>query len=354
MLPDKIHFGVIVEGHKAEMHEGPFPEVGPEDVVIKMAACNICTTDYQQWLGLRDHQGFPMAGGHEYSGTIIQKGEAVLDSLQVGMQVGGMYGSCGMCANCRRGLTSDCQNSGGYSGPGPDGYYGQKKFADYAVLKQSVVMPINNDIPAAEAGFLEPAATVVACIKKARIKPMEDVVVIGAGTMGLVNAQVAKAWGARVIITELMPKKIARAKEMGFATVIDAANTDPVEEVKKLTGGLGADCVISAVGHTVAYKQGYQMLKQLRGRLIFFPAGYPKPEMEIDPNELHYRKVELIGTVAADSADWQDSATLISKKLIDCSYSLEGQVFPLRDIQKAYEAAAIPGAYRVTVDLQGV
>ena len=72
------------------------------------------------------------------------------------------------------------------------------------------------------------------------------------------------------------------------------------------------------------------------------------------PNELHYRKIEIIGTFGADLVDWMDSATLLSKKLIDCSYSLEGKVIPLRDIQKAYEAAATPGAYRVTVDLQGV
>ncbi len=353
MLPDKIHFGVIVEGHKAEMHEAPFPEVGPEDIVIKMATNQICTTDYQQWMGLRDHQGFPMAGGHEFAGTIFHKGENVLDDFQIGMQVGATYEFCNNCYNCRIGHQGDCTNQRKH-GPGPDGYYGNKRFADYIVCDQKYVVPVDNSIPPAEAGFLEPVATVVQCIKKARIKPMEDVVVIGAGTMGLINAQVAHAWGARVIISEIMPKKIERAKEMGFADVIDAKSTDPVEEVKRLTGGKGADCVIMAVGATIAYKQGYEMLKKLRGRLVCFPAGYPKPELHVDPNELHYRKIEIIGTFVCDLVDWMDSATLISKKMIDCSYSLEGKVFPLRDIQKAYEAAATPGAYRVTLDLQGV
>jgi len=353
MLPEKIHFGVIVEGHKAEMHEAPFPQVGPEDIVIKMATCNICTTDYQQWMGLRDHQGFPMAAGHEFSGTIIHKGEKVIDAFQIGMQVGAMGGFCGKCYNCRIGNTGDCTGRA-RRGPGPDGYYGGKRFADYIVSDQKYVIPIDNSVPAAEAGFLEPVATVVQCVKKANITPMEDVVVIGAGTMGLVNAQVARAWGARVIITEIDPHKIERAKAMGIADVIDSKNTDPVAEVKRLTGGKGADCVIAAVGASIAYKQGYQMLKQLRGRLVIFPAGYPKPELQIDPNEIHYRKIEIIGTFGANLADWMDSATLLSKKLINCGHSLEGKVFPLRDIQKAYEAAATPGAYRVTVDLQGV
>lgn len=352
-LPEKIHFGVIVEGHKAEMHECPFPEVGPEDIVIKMATNNICTTDYQQWLGLRDHQGFPMAGGHEFAGTVYYKGEDVLDSFEIGMQVGAMHPFCGKCHNCRIGHTGDCTGKG-KKGPGPDGYYGNKRFADYIVCDQRFVVPIDNSVPPAEAGFLEPVATVVQGVKKLGVKPMEDVVVIGAGTMGLVNAQVAKAFGARVIITEIDPKKIERAKQMGIGDVIDSKNTDPVAEVKRLTGGVGADAVIAAVGATIAYKQGYEMLKPLRGRLLIFPAGYPKPELQVDPNELHYRKIEIIGTFGADLVDWMDSATLLSKKLINCSYSLEGKVIPLRDIQKAYEAAATPGAYRVTVDLQGV
>ena len=154
MLPDKIHFGVIVEGHKAEMHEAPFPEVGPDDIVIKMATCNICTTDYQQWMGLRDHQGFPMAGGHEFSGTIIHKGENVLDDFEMGMQVAVMHKFCGKCYNCRIGHQGDCTNKGAH-GPGPDGYYGQKGFADYYVVDQMFVVPVDNDVPPAEAGFLE-------------------------------------------------------------------------------------------------------------------------------------------------------------------------------------------------------
>ena len=96
------------------------------------------------------------------------------------------------------------------------------------------------------------------------------------------------------------------------------------------------------------------MLKQMRGKLSIFPAGYPAPELHIEPNEIHYRKMEINGTYGSDLDDWLDASVLLSKKLINCSYSLEGITIPLRDIQKAYEAASTPGAYRVAVDLQGV
>ncbi len=352
MIPDKIHFAAIMSKHVAEIHTTPMPELGPEDLLLEMKKINICTTDYQHWMGLRDHQGFPMAGGHEYSGIIVARGENVVDRFAIGKQVGATYASCGICPACRQGLTSDCSGRAS-RGANSDGFLGSKKYANYAVINQKEAALVSNDIPAAEAGFLEPVATVVQCVKKSRIHPMEDVVVVGGGTMGLVNAQVAKAWGARVIISDIDPKKIARAKEMGIAEVIDA-NNDPVKQVFDLTDGKGADCVIAAVGSTIAYKQGYDMLKRLRGRLILFPAGYPAPALSIDPNEIHYRKIEIIGTFGADMADFEDAATLLSKRMINMSYSLEGKEFALRDIQQAYEAASTPGTYRITVDLQKI
>lgn len=354
MLPNKIHFGVIVRGHVAEMHEMPFPKIGSTDIVVKLKANNICTTDYQQWMGLRDHQGFPMAAGHECAGCIEAVGEEVYSQFKPGMQVATMNPFCGVCDACRNGHTGDCQNMPFHSSIGADGYYGgYKRFADYVVMDQKLIVPIDNSIPPAEAGFLEPVSTVVQGAHKVGIRPMEDVAIIGAGTMGLVNAQVAKAFGARVMISDISPKKIARAKEMGV-DVIDAKHEDPVQAVKELTGGKGADTVIAAVGSTLAYKQGYDMLKHFRGKMLIFPAGFPKPVLEVEPNELHYRKLELIGTVGSDLSDWYEAATLISKRLIDCSYSLEGKYIPLREIQKAYEAAATPDSYRVTVDLQSI
>ena len=98
------------------------------------------------------------------------------------------------------------------------------------------------------------------------------------------------------------------------------------------------------------------MLKRVEGRFLLFAAGYPKPEWEIDPNEIHYRRIEIIGTMSGDVADFADAAFMISHKIVDPSYSLEslGKMIPLKDIQQAYIAAATPDAYRVTVDLQKV
>ena len=344
--------GKIRNVHVAEIHEEPLREIEADEVLLKMETCQICTTDYQQWLGLREHQGFPMADGHEWSGTVIAKGDAV-KSFEIGDRVATIHGGCGKCINCRRGHTFACTNKGGPRLP-VDGFIGGRGFSNYTIQKETAIVKVSNDIEPAIAGFVEPIATCVCGMKRLRVQPGETVVIIGAGTMGIANAQVAHAFGARVIITELTPKKLARARSMGFADVIDSANTDPVEEVMKLTDGYGADCVIAAVGLGSAYEQGYKMLKRVEGRFLLFAAGYPVPEWQINPNEIHYRRIEIIGTMSGDVADFADAAFLISHRIVDPSFSLEHKLIPLKDIQKAYIAAATPDAYRVTVDLQDV
>lgn len=350
MYPEKREMGVIVEPHRAEVHSEPVPPLGAEEVLVQMETCNICTTDYQQWMGLRNHQGFPMAGGHEWAGVVAQLGEAVTADLQIGDRVSLCSAGCGQCDSCRMGLTADCRSS---QHPGlTNGYYGGRGFGTYVTMNQKRVMKVSNDVPPEEAGFLEPLATVVSGAKKIRIAQGENVVVVGAGTMGLLNAQVAGAFGANVIVTELSPKKLDRARAMGFARVVDAAAGDPVEAVKALTDGAGADVVIPAVGHTTAYAQAYAMLKQYRGRMLLFAAGYPAPELKLDANEIHYRKLEISGTVGANLSDFRDAARMIATGRVQCRYSLEGRTFALQDIQRAYELAATPDTYRVTVDLR--
>lgn len=349
----KVCFGVLLQHHSAEMHEGELPDIKPDQMLLQMEICNICTEDYQRWLGLREFDK-PMADGHEYTGIIIAKGSDVSDLYQIGDRVGRLNQHCGVCEDCRRGNSSDCKFPGPKMGIGLPDYYGQKAFANYKIIPERLAVKVSKDIPANQAAFLEPLATVINGIKKMKIKPLETVVVIGAGTMGLLNAQVAKLYGARVIITEMVPKKIERAMSAQVGTVINANNINPVEAVKEITNGEGADAVIFAVGNSTAYLQGYEMLKKYRGRLLFFAAGYPKPQFDFDPNDLHYRKMELIGCYNADNPDFFDAARMLGNQQIDVSFSLEGVTIPLREFAKAMEAAAMPNAYRVSIDCQAI
>jgi L-iditol 2-dehydrogenase len=345
---EKMRFAVLTKAHTAKIHERPLPELGEDDVLVKQVACNICTTDYGQWMGLREHQGYPMAGGHEVSGIVVAKGEKVSDELQIGDHVAVTDFYCGQCEVCKKGLIDACLNKKPLTSE--DGYRGRFGYADYNVIKAKFLVKMNKDLPPEQAAFLEPVASVLNGIRRLRIQPMETVVVIGAGTMGIINAQVARAFGARVIVTELMDKKIKCAQSLGFE-VVDAKNNDPVKKILELTDGKKPDAVVVAVGVSQANQQALEMVKNREGRILFFAAGYPAPELKIDSNIIHYRKLELIGAYESTLYDFYDAAKMLNQRFINVEPLVEA-VFPLDDIQKAYEVASTLGNYRVSVKLQ--
>lgn len=344
-----MRFGCLVKKEDAAVFERPIPTLGAHDVLIEQLTCNICTTDYQQWMGLREHQGYPMAGGHEGAGRVVQVGEAVTTVALGDLVAVNSYLGCGYCDQCKMGHVSQCSNAPQYLTS--DGYRGEFGFSTYSVWDEKTLLRMNPTLDPACAGFLEPLATVVMGQKKLRLAPFETVLIIGAGTMGLLNALAARARGARVIITELMDKKIKAALAAGFE-VIDAGRDDEVVRVHELTDGQGADCAIVAVGSTAANTQAIESVRKVDGRILMFAAGYPVPRIEIDSNVVHYRRIELIGTYGADNEDFLEAARMLNTNLIDVSPLIERKRYPLTQIQDAFAAASRPGMYRVCVECQ--
>ena len=345
----KMKFACLTKKGCVEIRERDLPVLGPRDLLIKQDSCNICTTDYTQFMGLREHQGYPMAGGHEGSGHVVAIGSAV-KGFQVGDQVAVMCDSCGYCIDCKEGHESNCPEGNLFTNFSDDGYMGAFGFADYMVLSSRRVIKLSKELPAREAGFLEPLATVVKGLKKLRIKPRETVVVVGCGTMGLLNALTLRAYACSVIMTEMMKNKIDTARSLGF-DVIDINEEDPVEAVKQRTDGKGADVVVVAVGNSHANHQAVSMIKASDGRISIFAAGYPVPELNISSNDVHYKRMEIVGTFAADYVDFIEAEKLLSSGAVNVSKLLEEKTFDLDNAQDAFAYAAEPGKYRVSIML---
>lgn len=340
-------FAVIEQEHTVKVHERKLPELKPDEVLIKNGACNICTTDYGQWSGARKNLKFPMAFGHEFSGTIVDMGPKV-SGFEIGEPVGIGYDNCGQCEFCKKGLTSECVTLGeGRNKLSPDGYHGGFGCSEYVIKPYRSLFKMDISVDPSEAAFVEPVGTVCQGLRKLRVSSGEKIVVIGAGTMGVLNALACKAEGCDVLITEMMEKKTNVAQNLGLH-VVDVSKEDPVKAVEEWTGGRGADAVILAVGATSANDQALEMVKQLHGRILLFAAGYPAPELHVDSNLIHYRKMELIGTFSADVCDFEKAARMISEKKIDLSKLVEAK-YSLDRVQEAFEAAVVPGAYRVSV-----
>ena len=159
-----------------------------------------------------------------------------------------------------------------------------------------------------------------------------------------------KAYGCKVILTESFDNKLENAKSLGF-DVIDIKKEDPVEGVMRLTNGKGVDAVVVAVGNSKANNQSVGMLKEAYGRILVFAAGYPEPNFDISSNLIHYKRMEIIGTFSADYIDFMDAAELMNSGAVKVTNLLESKTFKLDDFKEALEYAAVPGKYRVTVEL---
>jgi L-iditol 2-dehydrogenase len=349
-MPEKTMFGVIVSDRVAEVHERDIPSIGPNEIILENKSCNLCTTDYQQWMGLRPQQPMPMAFGHENSGIVVDVGSEV-ENVKVGDHVVlNNYKPCMECEECRQGRNSvHCRLRRSRKGrkPDPSGYYGNYGCAAYQIGTSKHALKVDKSLPFEHAGFSEPVATVVYGMKKLRVKPGEKLLVIGAGTMGNLNAQVAGYFGAEVSISDVSEKKLNTAQKLGFDSVLNAADKNYLEKAKDETNGSGFDAVIIAVGATQAYHDAFETVA-LEGRLLIFPAGYPPPAWNIDPNTVHYQQWEVIGTYGCGPSEFQTSVDLLSRGAIDVTPLVEERI-PLKEIQHAFEKASTPDNYRVAV-----
>lgn len=344
----KAKTAVLTAVETAEVIDRELPELGEHDVLVKIDANNICTSEYGAFNGARKRP-LPLVFGHEWAGTVVEVGSAV-DSVAVGDYIASGYQYDPYSEPSREGRTSECTKLQSADHPNPDGYFGNAGCANYAVAKEVACYKIDKGIDPSVAALLEPLGTCCAGFRRFGIEYGQTVVVIGAGTMGVLNALVAKAHGCRVIITEMMPKKLETAAKLGLET-IDVSKYDPVEKVRELTGGKGADGVIIAVGASGAYAQALEMAKEKRAHLLIFAAGYPAPKWELDPNTVHYRRMVIVGSYGADAVDFREAASMINMGAADFSQLVEEKI-PLDKIQEAFEEACKPGMYRISVQCQ--
>lgn len=222
--------------------EKPIPKITqPNELLVRIDACSICGTDMQI---LKDPPGIAAVPGvtigHEMVGTVVEVGEAVKNFKPGDRITGDNNVPCGTCYHCKTGHANMC-NHLFCLGIDGDGF-----FAQYAVLPDNLAVKIDKELSLDTAIFAEPLNCVMSGMDKLRLLPGENVVVIGAGPIGLYYIQLLKLNGAgKVIAVELSDFRKEYAKKMGADIVISPSEAERILEETK---GLGADVVIDAVG----------------------------------------------------------------------------------------------------------
>ena len=303
------------------------PEPGPGEILIRVRACGVCPSDVRAYLGTRS-MNLPRTPGHEWAGDVEAVGPGI-ETVQVGDRVVPDWRVvCGRCYYCRKGIFNYCTDLGHIEGG----------FCEYGVAPATNVRVIPPEVSYEEACFSEPLACCINGSSATHITLGDDVVIVGLGPIGLKHLQLALRQGGRVIASDPLPHRQAIARELGAHDIIVPENGDPVEQVRSLTEGRGADVVIVAVGHPGAIQQGIHMAG-INGRVNLFAGTYPPTDLAMDPNLVHYKQIILTGSHDFTPHHFTMALKLIHHRIVQVS-PLISHTFCLDEVKAAFEQTA--------------
>jgi 2-desacetyl-2-hydroxyethyl bacteriochlorophyllide A dehydrogenase len=279
---------LIDPGRRLELREVPMPTIGPKDVLVKVLAAGICHSDAHYRAGRSRVEPLPMTLGHEVAGVVEKAGAAVMD-FKSGDRVCIHYmATCGACGYCRSGDDQFCTSGQMIGKLRPGGY------AEYIAMPARSAFRLPDEIPFEQGAIMMcSSATAFHALKKARMQPDESVAIFGAGGLGFSAVQLARAMGAReVFAVDIKESKLNAVKSLG-AIPVNAAQSDPVAEIKKLTGGRGVDVALELIGLPLTMQQAVRSLA-IKGRAAL--AGITEKKFEISPyHEVLNKEAEIIG-----------------------------------------------------------
>jgi len=308
---------VLEKVGQLDIRDVPKPECEDEGILIKVAACAVCGTDVKVYRHGHRLIAPPRIIGHELAGEIVAVGARV-SAYKVGERVAVAPAvPCGECRMCRRGVPGMCDDLIAI------GYQSDGGFAEFSAIppravRNGCVNVLPEGLPFEEAALAEPLACCINAQELAFVGLGQTVAVIGAGPIGCLNVQLARARGATsVFLIDISADRLRMSSVVEPDQEIDASQTDPIQAVMDLTDGAGADVVITACSSGKAQEQALQMVAK-RGVVNFF-GGLPKesPYIKFDSNLPHYREFYVVGNHGSAPAHNRLAIDLIASGKID-------------------------------------
>ncbi|MFC5291364.1 zinc-dependent dehydrogenase, partial [Actinokineospora guangxiensis] len=332
------------------IEEAPEPSAGPREVKIAVRNTSTCGTDLKIFRHGHHHIDPPRVIGHEIAGEVVEVGSEVSgwaagDRVQVIAAI-----PCGECAECVRGWMTICPNQLSM------GYHFEGGFAEYMVVPENVLKVdglnrIPDGVSFAEASVAEPLACVLNGQELAQVGDGDVVVVVGAGPIGCLHVRLARSRGAEAVyLVELNRGRLDLAAGLVKPdAAICAAEVDPVQAVLELTGGRGADVIITASAAGKTQEDGLKMAAR-RGRISFF-GGLPKdnPIIACDSNLVHYRELTIVGANGSSPDHNKRALELIATGAVPVDDLITHRL-PLDGVLEAIDTVASGVAIKVTIE----
>lgn len=363
-LPSTSRCIVQTGARSLELRELPIPPLAPDAALLRVDACGICGSDYEQYQGVMPGLPFPLIPGHEPVGTIVEMGDEAAERWDV--QVGDRVCvetllPCGFCRQCRSGQYRLCSGRRGLSAYGylsidsPPGLWGA--YSEYLYLDpHTVVHPISKEIPPELATLFNPlGAGIRWAVHVPGTKLGDTIVILGPGQRGLASVIAAREAGAACIIVSGLSadeRKLALAREFGADHTIDVEREDIVQRVRQITDGELADVVIDVSAYAnepvtqaidVARRGGTVVLAGMKG---------PKPVEGFFNDRVVAKELTIKGVFGVDFQAYEPAIRLIESG----KYPLEKMhthTMPLEEAERAIQILAreIPGEEAIHIAL---
>lgn len=331
------------------IEDAPVPEAGPGDLVIRVRTCSTCGTDAKIFRFGHHHISLPRVLGHEVAGEVTEVGPGVEDwSVEDRVQVIAAV-PCGVCHFCRRGQHTVCEEleSIGYQ---YDGGFAEFMRVPRKVLDVDGVNRVPEHVPFEQASLTEPLACVLNGQELAQVGEGDAVVVLGAGPIGCLHVRLARARGARlVVIADVNQARLDLAARAEPDAAIDSTKDDPIDAIRKMTDGRGADVVITATGAGQAQEQALEMTAP-RGRISLF-GGLPKDDSTIrfDSNLVHYGELSVFGAYGSAPRHNREALSLIADGRVRVDDLITHRM-PLADVDRAIETVISGDGLKVVIE----
>ncbi|MDR0726276.1 MAG: alcohol dehydrogenase catalytic domain-containing protein [Prevotellaceae bacterium] len=336
---------------RVEEVERPVCRAG--EALVKVDACAVCGSDMKAARTGNVRIKPPRIMGHEFTGLIVQKGDRVDDIAPENYAVGDRIVmatsvSCGECLYCRRGQRNLCVNLA------PMGYSFDGGMAEYVAIPEQAILnghllKTPNSLPAETAALAEPVSCAINSIEQCNVKQGDTVVIIGAGPMGILNACIARAYGAsKIIFAELNPQRLKQCEQFRFDRLINPSEEDLKQVIMDETDGYGADTVIVAAPAAAPQEQALELVRKQGNVMLFasLPAG--KSMLNIDSRLIHYKELRVLGSSDSTPEHVRKAVEILSSK----SFPAEAIVthrLPLDGIEQAFELMRSGESLRVTL-----
>ena len=305
------------------------PQPGPGEVLLKVKACGLCYTDIKIVTGQIPPPivTLPHVLGHEVSGEVVDIGQGVTAVRMGDLGVVYSYVTCHDCPQCLTGRENICQNLKRV------GFELDGGFSEYLCIPAYNLCPFSKDLPVHKMAVLADAVGTPyhAITRLAQVRAGQDVLIVGAGGLGLHAVQIAKLCGARVLVVDMNPEALALAKRYGADQILSPQEAG--RAVSELTSGQGADAVIEIVGTPETLSWSLPATKS-GGKLILvgYAPGRPFP---VDTMMMHYREYAVIGSRFVTKAELQELIRLVEQKKIE---PVVTKTFPFERANEALDA----------------